>query len=63
MKAGNLLLRDREGKVYESSLPIHAMMLDEFDLNPSDIVDSGVVVKGGREMWSIPDLKNRLKAI
>ena len=46
-----LLIKTKDGKVYRDKFPIHAIMVMELGINPDDVVDKGIVVKGQRDVW------------
>lgn len=50
-----LLLKTKDGTVYESSRetsPVHGLMLEEHGVKAEDVVDTGMVDKEGKVLWS-----------
>ena len=46
-----LTIKTKDGKVHRGCYPIHAIMVVEMGIEPDDVADKGIVVKGGRTIW------------
>ena len=52
---GNLVLKDKNGIIYESSReqnPVHGLMLEEFGLKADDVIDRGIIDENGDIIWA-----------
>ncbi len=45
-----LLIKTKNGKIYQGRACIHAILMDNLGINPDDVLDVGFITRG-RKVW------------